>query len=1192
MIAEKHSSFVHLHFHTEFSLLDGACRVEKSVEQAKAMGMQALAITDHGVMYGVVDFYKKAKSAGIKPILGCEAYLARGNMQDRKLEDGSRSQSNHLVLLSESTDGYYNLVYLISKAHLEGYYYKPRIDKALLSERAKGIIGTSACLKGDIPEAIVKGDLNRATALAGEYSEIFGKGNFFLELQNHGIPEQRICNEGILEIHRRTGLPLIASNDVHYIMPEDYEAHDVMLCLQTGATMSDPNRLRYSSNQFFMKSAQQMADLFREFPEALRNTVAIAERCNVELRLDKDLHFPTFVVPEGYSQKEYLIKLGREGIRKRYGIENLDAPKNPDEQRVADRFKFEVQVIERTGFINYFLVVWDFIRFAHESGIPVGPGRGSGAGSLLAYALGITGIDPLAYGLFFERFLNPERVSPPDFDIDFCQWRRGEVIDYVKRKYGSENCAQIITFGSLGAKTVIRDLARAMEIPFAEADRLAKMVPEIPDMTIEKALQQSPEFRRTCKEEPNAARILTYAKVLEGLPRNPGIHAAGVVIGEKPLIEILPLSRDKEKQVITQFEMKPLGMVGLLKMDFLGLKTLTIIQQAAHWIERNHGVKLDIDRIPLNDAKTFEMLRRGDSVAVFQVESSGMRDLLRRLGPTSIEEVMALIALFRPGPMQFIDDYINRKHGKVKIEYKHPRLEPVLRETYGIMIYQEQVQQAANVLADFSLGQGDVLRRAMGKKDPKEMATVRDKFVTGCEKANKIPRKKAEEIFDDIEKFAGYGFNKSHSAAYAILSWQTAYLKANYPIEFMAANLTIDIGNNERIAELLAECQEMDIEVLPPSVNESGVQFTPLKPTERFPHGAIRFGMAGVKNVGEGAVQQVVEERTRSGPFKGLLDFCGRLDSQAVNRKTLESLVRCGAFDFTGMPRSRLFGGIDFALKRSQAEQSDRRAGQISLFDMLGDGDAKKNGSAEDELPQAEPWPASQDLSAEKELLGFYVSGHPLAAFQQTLKRFELADFAGLANLASGTPTRIGGLVTQFVKRFTKKTQEPMGVFRLDTLQGSFEVTVFPDAFRDYGVYLQEEAPVLVCGIFKRDEKGYRLDAAEIYPLKDAHRFFAEKVSIHLPAARCETAHFSALKQAIHRHPGETPVFICIEHYGGEKIFVNTEYTFKVSASDQFVHDITHIAGEGSCYVQANPAPLLRPRQKRWASRGGENGRE
>ncbi|MFH0909644.1 MAG: DNA polymerase III subunit alpha [bacterium] len=1169
--------FVHLHFHTEFSLLDGACKISEIMGRAHELGMTACAITDHGVLYGAVDFYKKAKDKGVKPIIGCEAYLARGNMLDRKLEDGSRSQSNHMVLLAEHLDGYYNLVHLISKAHLDGFYYKPRIDKELLAQHAKGLIGTSACIKGPVPELILKGDLDAATREAGTFSDIFGKGNYYLELQNHGLSEQAKVNEGILEIARRTGLPLICSNDVHYLNRDHAEAHEVMLCLQTGTVMSDPNRMKYHSDQFYMKSGAEMQELFSDFPQALANTVAIAERCHVELRLDKELHFPTFTVPEGYSQKEYLIKLGKEGLKRRYGIEDVERPKSEEENRIADRFKFEVQVIEKTGFINYFLVVWDFIRFAHEQHIPVGPGRGSGAGSILAYALEITGIDPLRYNLIFERFLNPERVSPPDFDIDFCQTRRGEVIEYVKKKYGVENCAQIITFGTLGAKTVIRDLGRVLEIPYGDCDRLAKMVPEDPDMTIEKALAQNPEFRQVCESDPNAKRIIQYARVLEGLPRNPGIHAAGVVIGEKPLIEILPLGRDKDKQVITQYEMKPLGMVGLLKMDFLGLKTLTIVQETVDWVKKTKGIDLDLAAIPMDDKETFDLLNRGDTVSVFQVESKGMRDMLRRIGVGRFEDLIALIALFRPGPMQFLDNFGERKNGRAKIEYDHPLLEPIMKETYGVMIYQEQVQQAANVLAGFSLGQGDLLRRAMGKKDPAEMGKMRAKFVEGCHAHGKIPAAKAEKIFDNIEKFAGYGFNKSHSAAYAVVSWQTAYLKAHYPIEFMAANLTIEIGNNERLAELIAECQEMKIEVLPPNVNASGVRFTPSGST-------ILFGMAGVKNVGVHAVEALVKEREANGPFKGLVDFCSRVDPQAMNRKTLESLVRCGAFDFTEMPRSRLFAGIEFAMNRAAATQRDLRSGQGSLFGALG---LDTGVAATEDLPAADPWPESVELSAEKELLGFYISGHPLTAAEWPLKKYSLTDFKALQEIEPGTQTRVGGLVTQFQKRFTKKDQRPMGVFRLEHLDGSIEVVAFPDAFNDYGVYLRDEAPVLVCGDIRKEEQQARIIASEIYPLPDAHKYFAEKVSIHMPLAQTSDEKFRDLKQIMRKHPGETPVVLCIEYPSGQKVFIDTDRTFKVAATEQFVRDIEAIVGEESCYIAVNPSPCLRPRDRKWGGGSG-----
>lgn len=1174
--------FVHLHFHTEYSLLDGCCRIGKAIDQAKQLGMSALAITDHGVLYGIVDFYKKAKDAGIRPIIGCEAYMAHGSMKERRREEETGSQANHQLLLCETNEGYANLMRLVSLAHLEGFYYKPRIDLETLARYSKGLIATSSCLNGQVPARLLRGDFEGALKLAGTYADIFGKGNYFIELQDHGLEEQRTVNRGLIEIAKKLSLPLIATNDVHYLLPEHAEAHEVMLCLQTGTTISDPKRLRYGSTQFYMKSGAEMLQLFREVPEALSNTVEIAERCHVELIRKGELHFPTYQVPEGYTQKEFLIKLGREGLKRRYGIEDVRNPKNEHEATAIQRFLYEVDIIEKTGFINYFLVVWDFIHYAHQNNIPVGPGRGSGAGSLVAYCLGITGIDPLRYGLIFERFLNPDRVSPPDFDIDFCQWRRGEVIDYVKRKYGEENVAQIITFGSLGAKTVIRDLARVLELPLSEADRLAKMIPEAPDMTLDRALQESPDFRKAVSTEPAAQRIMKYAKVLEGLPRNPGIHAAGVVIGEKPLIEIVPLARDKSGAPCTQFEMKPLESVGLLKMDFLGLKTLTIIREAVEAVQRNYGVEVDLDKLPLDDKAVLDLLSRGDTVAVFQVESSGMREMLKKIGVSRFEDLIALIALFRPGPMQFMDEFGARKNGRAKIEYPHPKLEPILKETYGIIVYQEQVQQAANVLAGFTLAQGDLLRRAMGKKNKEEMAAMRERFVQGCAKHSHLPAAKAEAIFDLIDKFAGYGFNKSHSAAYAMVAWQTAWLKAHYPVEFMAANLSVEINDNERIGELLAECQALDIEILPPSVNESGVRFTALPPGSDGRR-AIRFGLAGVKNVGVGAVEAIVKERESGGPFKGLIDFCARVDSQQVNRKTIESLVRCGAFDFTGLPRSRLFNGIEIAMQRAAAEQHDRKVGQISLFDLM---DSASTARSDETLPPADPWPQSQNLAGEKELLGFYISGHPLAALRADIKRYSLHDLPALREAPDKTQTRIAGLVAQVTKRFTKKDQKPMCTFRLETLDGAVNVVVFPAAYEQYAVLLREEAPVLVCGEISRDGDELDIRADEIYPLADAHRFFAQKLSLHVPESRATNEVFAAVRQILRAHPGQVPVTICIEYATGEKVFINAEHTFKTVATQRVIHEIEKILGEGSVFVAVNPSPCIRPRKREWNGRG------
>jgi len=1172
--------FVHLHFHTAYSLLDGACAVGPSMRTAEELGMPALAMTDHGVLYGAVEFYSKAVEQGIKPILGCEAYIARGDMRARGQQESR--ENNHLVLLAETDEGYANLIRLISLAHLEGFYYKPRIDKELLSLHSAGLIGLSSCLKGEVASRIIAGDNDGAVNAAGEYADIFGKDNFFLEMEDHGIREQKTVNQAMPEISRRTGLPLVATNDVHYLRKEHAAAHDIMLCLQTQTVVSNPRRMRYASQEFYMKSGAEMWRLFGDFPEALENTVRIAERCNVEIPLGRELHFPVYRVPDGYTQKSYLLQLAREGLRDRYGITDPDHPRNEYERTVCERFAYELSIIEKTGFINYFLVVSDFVRYAREHNIPVGPGRGSGAGSLVAYALGITGIDPLRYNLIFERFLNPERVSPPDFDIDFCQSRREEVIEYVKRKYGRENVAQIITFGTLGAKTLIRDIGRVLEIPFAECDRLAKMIPEDPNMTLEKALELSPEFRRAVEKDENARRIMEYARVLEGLPRHAGTHAAGVVIGERPLIELVPLSRDKDRNIITQFEMKPLEKTGLLKMDFLGLKTLTVIQEALDNIEQFRGTHLDIEKIPMDDQSTFDLLNRGDTVGVFQVESRGMRDLLRRIGLSTFEDLIAMIALFRPGPMNMLDDYINRKHGKVPITYDHPLLEPILKETYGVMLYQEQVQQAANVLAGFSLGQGDILRRAMGKKRREEMMAQRERFVQGCMQTNKIPRAKAEHIFDNIERFAGYGFNKSHSAAYAILSYRTAYLKAHYPVEFMSAILSSEIGNTDKLPILISEAQEMGIAVLPPNVNESHVRFRPAytrqasKNEDRAPD-AIRFGMAGVKNVGTSAVEAILRERDAGGPFQGLLDFCVRMDSQLVNRKVIESLIKCGAFDFTGISRGRLFKNIDYALNRAAAVQRDRRTGQQSLFET------STSAPDDHDLPAGEPWTTSEMLSAEHELIGFYISGHPLKEYEWTLKNFALTRIAEIDGVPAGSPTRVGGLVSRLAKKSTR-SKETMATFRLEGLEGAVDVIVFPKVLSEYGVFLRNEAPVIVCGEVVHEDR-VRIRAREIYPLSEAPKLFAVRIFLNTPATALEEGKLAKLKEIFGRHSGTIPLLICIEFPTGEKIFTDTGRHYHLTPSEQMVRDIEHTIGEGSVYIETLATPCRTNSTKRKSGR-------
>lgn len=1174
-------SFIHLHFHTEYSVLDGLCRIEPTMDRALELGMSSVAITDHGVLYGALEFYKAAKEKGIKPIIGCETYLAYGSRHDKHRVAG-QGQALHQLLLAENQEGYRNLMRLSSLAFTEGFYYKPRIDHEILAQYSKGLIATSTCFKGEIPQLILEGKQEEAFQLAGWYSEIMGKDNFFLEIQDHGIPEQRTIIHGLLDIQRRTGLPLVATNDVHYLKKEHADAHDLMLCLQMSTVRSDPKRMRYSSQEFYMKSADEMWALFGDYPESLTNTVAIAERCNVTFNLGKELHFPLYTLPEDTEgdAKIYLTSIIHEGVRERYGVEDLAHPKTPEEEIIHKRFEHELAVIEKTGFINYFLVVWDFIRYAKEQGIPVGPGRGSGAGSLVAYALGITGIDPLHYNLIFERFLNPERISPPDFDIDFCQSRRGEVIEYVKDKYGRDCVAQIITFGTLGAKTVIRDVGRALEIPFAFCDEFAKLVPEDPNMTLTRALEESPDFRKKAETEESAQRIMKYARVLEGIPRNPGIHAAGVVIGDTPLIELIPLSLDKEQQVVTQFEMKPLEEIGLLKMDFLGLKTLTVIQEALNHIQETQGITIDLTRLPMDDQKTFDLLNRGDTVAVFQVESKGMRDLLRRIQLSRFEDLIAMIALYRPGPMNMLDDFVARKHGKVRLQYDHPLLEPILKETYGVMLYQEQVQMAAHVLAGFSLGQGDVLRRAMGKKKPEEMASQREAFVRGCLEVNKIPEKTSEKIFANIERFAGYGFNKSHSAAYAILSWQTAYLKAHYPAEFMAAVCSCDMNNPDKLPIFIAEAQEMGLEVFPPNVNQSQARFKPEK-------GGIRFGLAGIKNVGLGPVEAILRARKKDGPFSGLVDFCARLTTQNVNKKVIESLVKCGAFDFSGLSRGRLFAGIDFAVSRAAEAESDRLTGQTSLFDMM---DAKESESLSEELPPGDPWSNSDMLAAEKELLGFYISGHPLTEHQWELEQFSLSHIKDLSGMEPNSVTRVGGLVTQLQKRFSQKTKQPYASFVLESLEGTVEVMAFNRTYEEYGIYLEESAPVFVCGKVDKREQA-KLLAEEIYPLRDMSRHFVRQIKLHVPTAGVDEGRLETIKALLKKYPGDVPVQVCLLFPGGEKIFIATDRLYRVNPVQSLIHALNALLGETSVYMDILQEPCKKPRsrngngKRNWASR-------
>ena len=1191
--------FTHLHLHTEYSLLDGMCALDRGkkhvsplMERARDLGQKNIAITDHGNVYGWVHFYKAAKAHGLKPILGCEVYVTPGNHLEKVLVNGR--QANHLVLLAENETGYDNLMHLVSEAHLHGMYYKPRIDRPLLAKHAKGLIALSACLKGEVAEALAEDrDEAKAERLAAEYAEIMGKGNFFLEVQDHGLEPQAPLNRQLIALARKLGLPLVATNDVHYLQREHEKAHEMLLCLQTQDKWSNPHRMKYGSDQFYLKSGDEMGAVFGDLPEALENTMAIAERCNVEMKLggQKNPHFPTYQCPGGMHHKEYLTQLGKEGLKRRYGVEDVDHPKNEMEQRVADRFWHEMAIIEKTGFLNYFLVVWDFINAAKEMGVPVGPGRGSGAGSIVAYAIGITGIDPLKYGLIFERFLNPERVSPPDFDVDFCQTRRGEVIEYVKRKYGHDSVAQIITYGTLGAKTLFRDIGRAMEFPLAECDKLAKLIPAAPGTTLASALTDSKEFADACKTNAYAKEIMKYAPLLEDMPRQTGIHAAGVVIGEKPLIDIIPLSLDKEGHVISQWESVPLEEAGLLKMDFLGLQTLTIIREACENVKASQGVDIDIDHLPLDDEATYKMLASGQTVAVFQVESDGMRELLKRLEINKIEELNAMIALYRPGPMDMIPDFIDRKLGRQKITYPHPKLEPILQDTYGIFLYQEQIQQTVGALAGFSMGQGDVLRRAMGKKKADVMARERENFVKGCEKMGTCNRAKAEEIFSTMEKFAAYGFNKSHAAAYGLVTYQTAWLKTHYPVEYMASILSSAMGNTDKLPVFVAEAKRMGIPILPPDVNESGLRFTPVK-------GSIRYGLAGIKGVGEGAVEALIKERKENGPYKGLVDFCERVGGGDVNRKTVESLVKCGAFDFTGLSRRRLYGGLDTAMNYASARQKDKQKGQSSLFDMLAADDAGDSGLGltdanlppEDApLPNGEVWTARSLLEFEKELTGFYISGHPLEAFEWTQKTYDLAKPSEINGMEERTRTRTSGLVDAPQKRIIKPKKEgdlpkPMISFRLEAIDGTaMNAVAFSETCEKYGHLLGANTPIMLCGSVRADKNGGKsFSINEIYPLQEVPALFSKRVTLHVRAGNWEESRVKEVQEVLKKNPGSVPLQLCLHYEDKSKVYIQCGEKWDVKPSERFIKDIKPLVDVVK--VSVNPAPCLEepePRRRR-----------
>ena len=1038
-------SFVHLHLHTEYSLLDGAVRMKELMKKAVELEMPAVAITDHGNLHGAIEFYQEATRNNLKPIIGCEAYMAPGSIKDRP--NNQRDAAYHFTLLVKDEAGYRNLVKLISTAHLDGFHYKPRIDKELLAAHSTGLIGLSGCLKGEINMAIQSDNLAKARQSTAEFRDILGAENFFLEMHEHGIEAQAKCNQMLPRLAQEFGLGLVAANDVHFLERSHHETHDVMVCIGTGKIVHDERRMRYPPELYF-KSADEMRALFPNHPEAITNTLAIADRINLELEFGVS-KYPEYPAPEGKTREQYLRELCAQGLRERFGERAATDPE------LSKRLDYEVGVLEKAGFVSYFLIVWDFIHFAKQRGIPVGPGRGSAAGSLVAYVLGITDIDPLQFGLIFERFLNPERVSPPDIDVDFCKERRGEVLEYVRQKYGERRVSQIVTFNKMNAKSAIRDVGRVIGLSYGDADRLARMIPSGPgqqNITLADSALANPELRRAIETEPATRQLWDHATLLEGRSRNFGVHAAGIVIGDRDLSEYVPLRRDpKEKEVITQYPMGPLNDLGLLKMDFLGLRTLTVLHDAEELI-RQRVPNFSLPQVPLDDAATFALLNRAETIGIFQLEG-GMTGFCKQFDFKSIDDIIALSALYRPGPMDLIPDYIKRKKGLAKIRYEHPLLEEVCADTYGVMIYQEQVMAAASRLGGYSLGQADLLRRAMGKKDREKMAKERANFIEGCARTNKIPEKKANAIFDLLEKFAGYGFNKSHSAAYGLISYQTAYLKANYPVEFMAGLLSNEINNTDKISTFVGECKRMGIPILPPDVNRSGLKFSPemwegpVRPdddrgTKAAPTlDAIRYGLAAIKNVGQGAMESAIREREERGEFTSLEDFCRRVDSRIANRKILESLVKCGAFDFLGRERAELFACIDDSLAAATSTHRDRASGQVSLFDDMPPQAPRPSAT------RVIPWTEHERMSYEKELLGFYVTGHPLDAYAAMLAEGKYQTIASLNELQDRASFRIGGAIVQVDKKFTKKEGKPFAVVWLEDLTATLEVVLWNEVY-------------------------------------------------------------------------------------------------------------------------------------------------
>ena len=1148
--------FVHLHNHTDYSLLDGACEISQLMALAEERKMPAVAMTDHGNLFGAVQFHNEAVKRGIHPVIGCEVYVSQ---QDCHVKSDS-NRYNHFVLLCENQEGYRNLIKLVSTGFLEGFYYKPRIDKDLLAQHARGLIAMSACLRGDVNEALLDKQYEQARRLAYDYQDMFGKGNFFLELQEHGLAADKVVIPLLARLSAETGMPLVVTNDSHYLRREDARAHEILLCIQTGKTMSDDGRMRFQTPEFYLKSREEMAAVFGDFEDAMDRTWEIARRC--QLRLERVPNpFPRFEVPPAHSTDSYFEYVARQGFEKRRPrLEAMHAAgslRRPLAE-YAERLDLEIRTIQQMKFSGYFLIVWDFIRFAKSRGIPVGPGRGSAAGSLVSYAMEITDIDPLQYGLLFERFLNPERISLPDIDIDFCTHRRGEVIQYVTEKYGRDQVAQIITFGTLGARAAIKDVGRALDLSFAEVDRITKLIPNQLNIKLREAIEQEPGIEEAARQDRRVAEMLQIAQRIEGMCRNASVHAAGVVIAPVPLIDLVPLYRTNKDEIVTQYDMVGLEDLSLLKMDFLGLTTLTIIHDCLQLIEKYRGAKLVLENLPLDDAKTYEVFSKALTSGVFQFESEKMRNILRRYQPSRIEDLCALNAIYRPGPIQggMIDDFIDRKHGRKKVSYELPELKPVLEETYGVIVYQEQVMQISNLLAGYSLGEADILRRAMGKKKASEMAAQRERFISGAVQRG-YPHKKVEKIFDLMAQFAGYGFNKSHSAAYAYLAYVTAYLKANYPVEFMSALLTSETGNTAKVVKYINECREMGIRVLSPDVNASDLNFTPAED-------AIRFGLGAIKNLGQSAVEAIVRGRNEVGRFRSLHHFCESVDLGAVNRRAIESLVKAGAMDALGGTRSQLLAAAETAIEHGQRVWRDRHSGQTGLFAGL-----LETAAAEPRLPQVPEWTEAEVLAGEKEVLGFYVVGHPLDQYREKIRELATHDSASLEGLERGADVALCGMITS-VQRKRNKEGKAWASMQLEDWQGSVEAMAFSNVYEQVAAELKPDTAVLVRGVVLPEDNGPpRVSVKDVTPLQvarvDLPRLISIRVVVGQNASSGDVA--DELTKLFERKRGETEVRLRLEKPRDFSVILDVNE--RVRPDKEFRAEIERICGPESMEILA-----------------------